>query len=115
MSRPDFRDQLRPFQDVTLDDLREAMKVIPDHIVQGLAQGPHPARYTCNICRVFTKAWYTTEGVWDRSNPMHIVFCYHEVPKIDMHHAEDQWSGPAARDVYRRCQEIYAMAKEVVG
>lgn len=89
------------------------MTQIPTEIVTELAKGPNLDRYTCNICRAFTKKWYTTEGVWDRANPMHIVFCYHEVPKIAMIKAEDQWSGPNALDVYRRCMATYRIAQEV--
>lgn len=113
MSKPDFRDQLRPFLDVTVDELEKAMRQVPAEVVARLAEGAHPGRYACNVCRAFTKDWYTNEGTWDRTNPMHIVFCYHEVPKIDMKVAEDQWSGPAARDVYSRCMEIYRIAREV--
>lgn len=111
-ARPDWRDELLPFLDVTVDDLREAMRRIPEEILEKLSRGPHPDRYSCNVCRAFTKPWIKGH-VRDRQDPMCIVFDYHEVPKIEMHVAEDQWSGPAARDVYRRCQEIYAIAREI--
>jgi hypothetical protein len=113
VSRDDFRDQLRPFLDVTVAELRGAMEKIPRRIVIQLAQGPLPDPYACRICRTFGKQWYTNEPAWDRHDPMHIVFCYHEVPKIDMVTAEDQWSGPAAKDVFNRCLDIYRIATEM--
>jgi hypothetical protein len=103
-----------PFEDVTLDELKAAMAQIPRRIVTELAKGPRRYRYACTICEAFTPRWYKNEGVWDRTNSMHIVFCYHEVPKIHMKIADDQWRGPLADDVYQRCMDIYRIAKEVV-
>lgn len=99
---------------MTLGELKEAMTKIRRGILVELAKGPRRYRYACTICEAFTPRWYKSEGVWDRSNPMHIVFCYHEVPKIHMRIADDQWRGPAAEDVYRRCMDIYRIAQEVV-
>lgn len=109
MSDGNWRDKLVPFEDVTVDDLREAMRRIPQDIVERLAEGPHPLRHTCNVCRAFGRRWYTT-AVWDRENPLCVIFCYHEVPKIRMKDAQDQWTGEAARDVYNRCLDIYRVA-----
>lgn len=110
----DFRDALKPFEDVTEDKLREAMSKIAEPTLIQLAGGPAAGRYACGICRAFTAGWYKNQNGWDRSNPSHIVFCYHEVPKIYMRVAEDQWSGKLAEDVYARCQTTYRIAQEVV-
>lgn len=109
MSNRDFEAELGPFTDVTVQDLQEAMKLIPAEIVEALSRGPHYDRYACNVCRAFGAEWYKT-ATWDRSDPMCVIFCYHEVPKIRMRIAEDQWSGEAAEDVFRRCLDIYRAA-----
>ncbi len=110
MSRQNFREELRPFLDVTDADVRAAMAAVPEDVRARLAAGPHPRRWTCGVCEAFGHAWYKNVGAWERSNPLHVVFCFHEVPKIEMRDGNDQWYGTLANDVYRRCIATYQAA-----
>lgn len=102
-------EHLEEFRDVTVAELQLAIAQIPSRIRSELEKGPNPRRHTCGVCRAFGGAWYKTVD-FKRDDAMSIVFLYHEVPKLDMKVADDQWYGNAANDVYRRCVETYRAA-----
>lgn len=109
VTKRDFRDDLRPLEAVTEEQLAEAMQRIPDHIVMRLRQGPNPSRYTCGVCEAFGKQWYkNTQANMD--DPMWLVWAYHEFPKVHMQVRDDQFHGAAANMVYERCIATYRAA-----
>lgn len=105
----DFRDDLRPMLAVTEEELASAVASLPAEIRERLAHGPIPRRYTCGVCVAFGASVYKSLEP-DLDDPMWVAFSYHEVPKIDMKVADDQWYGGAANEVYRRCIATYRAA-----
>lgn len=108
----DWREDYRALADMTEDDLREAVAQLPDAIRAKLAEGPLPYRYACGVCKAFGSAYIAElkrniETPPDPTDPKWRAFAYHEVPKKDMRHAEQQWSGPLAVEVYERTMATY--------
>jgi hypothetical protein len=104
-----FRDKLRPLASMSEAELEAAVRMLPPAIRERLAQGPLPRRFACGVCEAFGAAWYL-DAEPDSSDPLWLVFGYHEVPKIDMQHRDDQFYGELANDVYRRCLVVYRAA-----
>lgn len=102
-----FLDALR--DDVDEDDLRTAMGRIPAHIRERLAEGPIRSRYACGVCQAFGAAFYKS-GVFDLTDPMWLVWGYHEAPKADMTRREQLHYGPLANETYERCLATYRAA-----
>lgn len=89
--------------------LEGAIADLPADVRDRLARGPHPWRWTCGVCEAFGAAWYL-HAPSDVTDPMYVVFAYHELPKIGMRHRSDEHYGELANDVYRRCIDIYRAA-----
>lgn len=102
------RAELEAIAELTLDDLQSAVDRLPSDLRDALAQGPLDSRYACHICKVFHGYFKTADP--DLEDPRWIVWNWHEVPKVQMTCAEDQWRGPLAGEVYRRCIETYRAA-----
>lgn len=97
-----------PFSKFTKQDVVTAMIEVPPHIVERLAQGPLPRRWSCGVCEAFGEPFY--DGEPDVNDPQWIVWAFHEVPKLKMHLADDQWYGELANETYRRCITTYQAA-----
>lgn len=106
-----FRDNLRKIEHMTLEDLQEAVDLIPNPLIkQKLSEGPCLFdRYVCNICKAFGKGWYMNVE-FDPEDMMVRAFFYHEIPKIYIYVANQQWYGSLAGDIHRRCLETYRAA-----
>lgn len=94
------------FRDMTEADVCEAVAELPDELREALACGPHPRRFTCGVCN----ALGVGDDDDDPKDAVVRVRAYHEVPKLDMRTANDQWYGELANEVYRRCLAIYRAA-----
>lgn len=95
--------------DVTEEQLRAAVEQLSWHLRDALARGPLPYRYDCRVCESFGSGFY--KGIeYDLSNPMHLVFGYHEAPKVNMTHRDHQHYGPHANATYTRCIATYRAA-----
>lgn len=91
----------------TLEDLERAMAEVDPAIRERLAHGPLVPRYACGVCQAFRGI---DTAALDPDSPAFLVFNYHEAPKAEMRTPEDQWYGPLANAVYRRCVETYRAA-----
>lgn len=103
------RAELEAAAEITEAQLVEAIEALPDEIREQLGKGPiRYSRYACRICDAFRSCRLAKDLPHD--DPRWIVFNYHEVPKLKMLSAEDQWRGPQAQQVYNRCMTIYRAA-----
>lgn len=98
-----------PWEHMTEGDMVAAVAELPDDLRAELARGPRMARFGCAVCDVLGVHKMTKEDD-GRSDPVYVVSAYHEVPKLHMQTADDQWYGEAANEVYRRCIQIYRAA-----
>lgn len=95
---------------VTPEILEEAFEALPEEIRAALAEGPKRYRYDCGVCMAFGKEWYESGECENLSDPRGIVFCWHEVPKLEMRKKDDQFYGEASREVFARCERLYRRA-----
>lgn len=103
-----YKDALERLRPMTAGEVRGAVQNLPVEIREKLAKGPHPRRWTCAVCQAFDVPATVVEA--DQSDARWLVFGYHEMPKCDMRHRDDQHYGDLANEVYRRCIEIYRAA-----
>lgn len=94
---------------MTEAELQAAVALLPPDLRERLAAGPHPVRYTCAVCEAFGRRYYSDVKP-DLSDPMFIAWAYHEVPKADMKRRAQQWHGPLANEIYKRCIVTYRAA-----
>lgn len=108
---PERKAELAPIAELTLEDLERAVAELPEGLRQALSCGPTRERYSCAVCRTFEgyiERWEHFDPEPD--GPCWIVWNWHEVPKMHMTRAEDQWYGPLANAVYERCIQTYRAA-----
>lgn len=105
----EFKAALEDLRDVDEAELADAMARIDPAIRARLAEGPHPRRWTCGVCEAVGAGWYRDRKP-DRSDPLWIVWAYHEVPKADMNHSDQLHYGELANQTYRRCIATYRAA-----
>lgn len=85
-----------------------AVEALDPETREQLAKGPAGPRFSCAVCDAFRSCDLSRDLPSD--DPRWIVFNYHEVPKLRMQSANDQWYGPLAAEVYERCLAIYRAA-----
>lgn len=93
---------------MTVEDLQAAVDQLPDDIRARLAKGPIPRRWDCGVCVAFGRPFWVGEP--DPTDPRWIAWDYHEVPKLEMKRANQQWYGELANDTYERCIATYRAA-----
>lgn len=102
------RRELEEAVKVSEGSLLAAVAELPSDIRKRLAIGPAASRYACSVCDAF-RCCDLAEGL-PYDDPRWVVFNFHEVPKLRMRTANDQWFGPLAIEVYDRCRMIYRAA-----
>lgn len=105
----EFKQHLLAAQDMTYDDLLEAMYQIPSSIKEKLAEGPKSYRYACGVCIAFGREFYENMD-HTLDNPMFKVWIYHEIPKVHMRFRDQLHSGQFSNQTYIRCLETYRAA-----
>lgn len=104
----EFVQFLLAIKDMTEDDLTDAIAACPVDVQARLADGPCRPRWTCGVCEAFGRSFYTGEP--DADSPLWRAWGYHEVPKLEMRHANDRHYGPLANETYERAIATYRAA-----
>lgn len=88
----------------------EAMENLPIRIKDKLKKGPLPNRYSCGVCKAFDGMFEGYDLTIDTDDPIYRVWVYHEVPKAEFRHADQNYFGAGANKIYNRCIETYQAA-----
>jgi hypothetical protein len=94
---------------VTEATLAETIALIPTETAALLARGPKPARYDCAVCDAFGYEWIKSTPC-DPEDPRWLIWAYHETPKLDACHNDDQFYGAIANRIYERTIATYRAA-----
>lgn len=95
---------------LTPDLLRKAMEDVPLSIKDKLKEGPLPRRYDCGICVAFNGEFEGYGITIDTDDPLYRVWVYHEIPKKDFVHVDQNYDGKGANEIYSRCIATYRIA-----
>lgn len=105
----EFRDSLLVVEQATEEMLREQIALLPAGIATHLERGPTPRRYECAVCNAFGRDW-VKEVPCDPADPLWRVWAFHETPKLDARHKDDQHYGAIANRIYERTLATYRAA-----
>lgn len=99
---------LEAIEQMTEDDLADALAQCPEMVRAKLAEGPVRGRWDCGVCDAFGKSFYM--GQPDVDSPLWRAWAYHEIPKLDMQSSRDMHFGPLANQCYERALMTYRAA-----
>lgn len=109
--RNDYEKILFAYEDLTIEDVKEALKKIDPKIVEFLKEGPVNYRYDCAVCIAFGGASNKAPDISKLSDDEMVVWIYHELPKMSMKRGDQVFYGPLADQIYERCIETYKAAR----